>query len=87
MRRTILTILSTLLITLSAVQTGAASERHAGKRYDRLNFRGAYNSSAPFDAAAQTRALRSIEDTGTGDRVWCSWADCSPPWEHSAHGG
>jgi hypothetical protein len=66
MRRTILTILGTLLITVSAVQTGTASERHARKGHDRWIFRSSYNQSGgPSHAAPLTNGeKRNLEDFG-----------------------
>jgi hypothetical protein len=83
MRKTAFTILGALLIAGSTVQAATASEHHvrAGRGYDRWDYRQAYNQlNEPFYAASQTRARRDIEDAGSDgrDRVWCSWADCSP---------
>jgi hypothetical protein len=92
MRKTVLTILGTLLIAGSTVEMAAASKYHVrtGPSYDQSDFRRAYNqSNEPLYESPQTGARQNIEDLGSSgrDRTWCSWADCTPPWEHSAHGG
>lgn len=69
MRKTVLTVLGTLLIAVSGIQVATASERHARRSYDELNFRGSYNQlSGPSYAIPQTRAGRNIENFGFSGR-------------------
>jgi hypothetical protein len=66
MRRTILTILGTLLITVSAVQMCTASERHARKGHDRWLYRSSYNQARgpSYGAPLTNGEKRNLEDFG-----------------------
>ena len=69
MRKTVITIIGSVLITVSAVHFAAASERHARKAYGPSDFRHSYNQlSEPFYAAPQTRSQRNIENFGFSGR-------------------
>jgi hypothetical protein len=69
MRKTVITIIGSLLITVSAVHLAAASEHHARRAYDRWDFRRSYNQlDEPFYAVPQTRAQRNIENFGFSGR-------------------
>ena len=69
MHKTVLAVLSTLLIAVSGIQVATASEHHARRSYDERNFRGSYNQfSEPSFAIPQTRAARNIENFGFSGR-------------------
>ena len=66
MRKNVITILGALLITVSAVQIAAASERHTLRAHDQFDFRNSFNQSneAPYEA----RERRNIENFGFSGR-------------------
>jgi len=69
MRKTVLTTLGALLITVSAIPMATASERHARRAYDQWDYRGSYNQlSAPSYAIPETRAGQNIENFGFSGR-------------------
>jgi hypothetical protein len=69
MRKAILTTLGALLVTLSAIQMTAASERNARRARDRWDFLGSYNQlNGPSYAVPQTQAQRNIENFGFSGR-------------------
>jgi hypothetical protein len=69
MRKTVLTTLGALLITVSAIPMATASEGHARRAHDQWGYRGAYNQlSGPSYAAPQTQAQRNIENFGFSGR-------------------
>jgi hypothetical protein len=91
-------ILSAIVILSAAIaapvfahEESVPRARHA-QVYDQSNFRGAYNQSdAEFYAqplsSKERRNVEDFFDSNGRDHIWCSWADCIPPWAHSAHGG
>ena len=66
MRKTVLTTLGTMLITVSVVQMATASERHARRVFDQWSFRGSYNQLN--EPSYETRELRNIENFGFSGR-------------------
>ena len=69
MRKTVITIIGSVLITVSAVHLAAASEHHVRGAYDSWSFRRSYNRlNEPFYTNPQSRAERNIENFGFSGR-------------------
>jgi Ni/Co efflux regulator RcnB len=98
MRNQLLTVIAVALSAALTAQAAIASEHHHIRtKHHTAAYQRLLNSNASADYPSDRNQRDGHYDPGYQSNVdgfrsggagpWCSWADCDPPWLHSAHGG